>query len=155
MAEKYDIAIIGAGVVGGMVARSLSAYDARTCIIDSHIDCAMGASGANSGIVHAGYDAKPGTLKSKFNILGTAMMPETCRLLGVPYKNTGSLVIAFNKEDEIQLQTLYENGIKGGVEGLEIITGEKVLEMEPNLNSEITAGLYAPTAGVVSPYKLN
>jgi len=155
MPEKYDIAIIGAGVVGGMVARSMSAYNARICIIDSHIDSAMGASGANSGIVHAGYDAKPGSLKAKFNILGSAMMAKTCRLLKVPYKNTGSLVLAFNKDDEIQLQILYENGISGGIEGLEIINGDKAREMEPNLSVEVTAALYAPTAGVVSPYKLN
>lgn len=155
MTEKYDIAIIGAGVVGGMVARSLAEFDAKICIIDSHIDAAMGASGANSGIVHAGYDAKPGSLKAKFNILGTAMMPETCKLLGVPYKNTGSFVLAFNKNDEIQLRILYDSGIAGGIEGLELISGDKVREMEPNLTPEITAALYAPTAGVVSPYKLN
>ncbi len=155
MTEKYDVAIIGAGVVGGMVARSMSSYNVKICIIDSHIDSAMGASGANSGIVHAGYDAKPGSLKSKFNILGTAMMPETCRQLKVPYKNTGSLVLAFNKEDEIQLQILYENGISEGVKGLEIISGDKVREMEQNISAEVTAALYAPTAGVVSPYKLN
>ena len=155
MTEKYDIAIIGAGVVGGMVARSLSAYDAKICIIDSHIDAAMGASGANSGIVHAGYDAKPGSLKAKFNVFGAAMMPETCRVLGVPYKNTGSFVLAFNEEDEIQLRILYDNGIAGGIEGLELISGDKVREMEPNLTPEITSALYAPTAGVVSPYKLN
>ncbi|MCK5759598.1 MAG: FAD-dependent oxidoreductase, partial [Clostridiales bacterium] len=155
MTETYDIAIIGAGVVGGMVARSLSAFDAKICIIDSHIDAAMGASGANSGIVHAGYDAKPGSLKAKFNVLGAAMMPKTCRALGVPYKKTGSFVLAFNEEDEIQLRILYDNGVLGGVEGLELISGEEVREMEPNLTPEITSALYAPTAGVVSPYKLN
>lgn len=155
MTQKYDIAIIGAGVVGGMVARSMSAYKVKICIIDSHIDCAMGASGANSGIVHAGYDAEPGSLKAKFNIMGTAMMTETCRLLKVPYKNTGSLVLAFNKDDEAQIKRLYDNGISGGIEGLEIITSDKVREMEPNLSPLVTSALYAPTAGVVSPYKLN
>ncbi|MCD6322959.1 MAG: FAD-dependent oxidoreductase [Clostridiales bacterium] len=155
MTEKYDIAIIGAGVVGALVARSLSVFDAKICIIDRHIDAAMGASGANSGIVHAGYDAKPGSLKAKFNILGTAIMPETCRILGVPYNNTGSLVLAFNEEDEIQLRILYDNGIAGGVEGLELISREKAHKMEPNLSPKITSALYAPTAGIVSPYKLN
>ncbi len=152
---KYDIAIIGAGVVGGLVARSLSAYDARICIIDKHIDMAMGASGANSGIVHAGYDATPGSMKAKFNIEGTAMMPGICRLLGVSYKNSGSLVLAFNSEDEKQLQKLYENGIAGGVKGMKLLSKETVLKMEPLLNPKITKALHAPTAGVVSPYKLN
>ena len=89
---NYDIMVIGAGVVGGLIARSLSFYDAQICLVDRHIDAAMGASGANSGIVHGGYDAKPGSLKAKFNIMGTAMMEETCKKLGVPYKNTGSFV---------------------------------------------------------------
>lgn len=155
MTEKYKIAIIGAGVVGGMVARSLSSFNAKICIIDSHIDSAMGASGANSGIVHAGYDAKPGSMKAKLNIKGTAMMPNTCRQLGVPYKNTGSLVIAFNDEDVRQLQILYENGLAGGVQGLKLLDRETVLKMEPSLNPDIVMALYAPTAGVVSPYKLN
>lgn len=153
--KKYDIALIGAGVVGGLIARSLSFYNASICLIDRHIDAAMGASGANSGIVHGGYDAKPGSLKAKFNILGTAMMEETCKKLGVPYKNTGSFVIAFGPEDEKELEKLYENGIAGGIEGLEIISGEEALKLEPALNPTVTKALWSKTAGVVSPYKLN
>ena len=152
---NYDILIIGAGVVGGLIARSLSFYDASICMVDKHIDAAMGASGANSGIVHGGYDAKPGSLKAKFNILGTAMMEETCRLLGVPYKNTGSFVLAFGPDDEKELDRLYRNGIAGGIEGLEIIDGDIAREMEPALNPTVTKALHSKTAGVVSPYKLN
>lgn len=155
MSEKYSIVIIGAGVVGGMVARSLSSFNAKICIIDSHIDSAMGASGANSGIVHAGYDAKPDSLKAKLNIIGTAMMQKTCEQLGVPYKNTGSMVIAFNDEDVKQLHMLYKNGLAGGIVGLKLLDKDTVFKMEPSLNPEIIMALYAPTAGVVSPYKLN
>jgi glycerol-3-phosphate dehydrogenase len=153
--DNYDIIVIGAGVVGGLIARSLSFFDANICIVDRHIDAAMGASGANSGIVHGGYDAKPGSLKAKFNILGTAMMEETCRKLGVPYKNTGSFVIAFGPDDERELDRLYENGIEGGIEGLELITGEEARKLEPALNPTVTKALWSKTAGVVSPYKLN
>lgn len=153
--KNYDITIIGAGVVGGLIARSLSFYEASICIIDKHIDAAMGASGANSGIVHGGYDAKPGSLKAKFNILGTEMMEETCQKLGVPYKNTGSFVIAFNSENEKELEKLYDNGVIGGIPGLEIISGEQARELEPSLNPTATKALWSKTAGVVSPYKLN
>ncbi len=153
--NNYDIMVIGAGVVGGLIARSLSFYDTRVCVVDRHIDAAMGASGANSGIVHGGYDAKPGSLKAKFNILGTAMMEETCKKLGVPYKNTGSFVIAFGPEDEIELSRLYENGTMGGIEGLELIDGEEARKLEPALNPTVTKALWSKTAGVVSPYKLN
>ncbi|HPQ46175.1 MAG TPA: NAD(P)/FAD-dependent oxidoreductase [Clostridia bacterium] len=153
--KKYDIIVIGAGVVGGLIARSLSFYDADICLVDKHMDSAMGASGANSGIVHGGYDAKPGSLKARFNILGTSMMEETCKMLGVPYKNTGSLVIAFGSDDEKELDRLYENGIAGGIEGLELIDGEEARKLEPALNPTVTKALWSKTAGVVSPYKLN
>jgi glycerol-3-phosphate dehydrogenase len=153
--KKYDIAVIGAGVVGAMVARSLSIYDAKICLIDRHIDAAMGASGANSGIVHAGYDAKPGSLKSKFNVLGTAMMEEECRRLGVPYKNTGSLVIAFCESDVEKLQELYDGGVQAGVPGMRLMSGDEARKMEPSLNPGVIKALHASTAGIVSPYKLN
>ena len=153
--NNYDIMVIGAGVVGGLIARSLSFYNAKICIVDRHIDAAMGASGANSGIVHGGYDAKPGSLKARFNILGTAMMEETCKKLGVPYKNTGSFVLAFSPDDERELDRLYENGIKGGIEGLELIDGQEARKLEPALNPTVTKALWSRSSGVVSPYKLN
>ena len=136
--KKYDIIVIGAGVVGGLIARSLSFYDADICLVDKHMDAAMGASGANSGIVHGGYDAKPGSLKARFNILGTSMMAETCKMLGVLHKNTGSLVIAFGPDDEKELDKLYENGVIGGIEGLELIDGEEARKLEPALNPTVT-----------------
>ena len=92
----FDVAIIGAGVVGGMIAKELAKYDLSICIIEKENDVAMGASKANSGIVHAGFDAKVGTLKAKLNVKGSKMMKEVCSLLGVKYKNNGSLVIGFN-----------------------------------------------------------
>ncbi len=153
--QKYDIVIIGAGVVGAMVARSLSVYDVSICLIDRHIDAAMGASGANSGIVHAGYDAVPGSLKSRFNVEGTRMMQDVCEKLGVPYKNTGSFVIAFNEADVGKLNELYENGISAGVSDMSMISGDEARALEPALSKNVVKALYAKTAGIVSPYKLN
>ena len=86
----FDVAVIGAGVVGGMIARTLSAYDLRICVLEKTNDVATGASSANSAIVHAGFDAKEGSLKAKLNVQGSEMMAEVCRELGVKYRNNGS-----------------------------------------------------------------
>lgn len=117
----FDVAVIGAGVVGGMIARALSAYDLRICILERKNDVATGASCANSAIVHAGFDALEGSLKAKLNVRGSELMAGVCRELGVKYKNNGSLVIAFNDEDMAEVGNLYRRGVANGVKGLEVI----------------------------------
>ena len=95
----YDVVIIGAGVVGGMIARTLSAYNLKVVLVEKENDVAMGATKANSAIVHAGFDAKEGSLKAKLNVEGSKMMKKVTDELGVKYKNNGSLVIVFNADD--------------------------------------------------------
>ena len=114
----YDVTIIGAGVVGGMLARMLSAYELKLCILEKENDVAMGATKANSGIVHAGFDAKEGTLKAKLNVRGSELMPKIAEELGVKYKNNGSLVVGFDDEDIKTINQLYKRGIKNGVKRL-------------------------------------
>lgn len=150
----YDVAIIGAGVIGSLAARELSRYTVKTVVIEKEADVALGASGANSGIVHAGFDAKPGSLKAKYNVAGNKMMQDVCRELGVSFKRNGSLVIGFNDEDEATIRELYDRGIKNGVDGLEIIDGERLRKIEPNISKNATCALYAPTGGIVCPYGL-
>ena len=150
----YDFVIIGAGVVGDMIARELAKYDLHICIIEKENDVAMGASKANSVIVHAGFDAKVGTLKAKLNVKGSKMMQEVCSLLGVKYKNNGSLVIGFNDEDKVALEELYQRGIENEVDGLELIDSERIHQLEPNLSKDIKWALYAKTGGIVCPYEL-
>lgn len=150
----YDIAIVGAGVTGAMTARELSRYDLRIALLDKCNDVAMGATKANSGIVHAGFDAAEGSLMAKLNVEGCAMMAETCKKLNVPYKNNGSLVVAFSEEETEHLKTLYDRGVKNGVPDMKILSREELLAMEPNLNPEACGALYAPTAGIVCPYEL-
>ena len=150
----YDIAIIGAGVVGGLIARALSRYDIKICILERKNDVAMGASMANSGIVHAGFDAVNGTLKAKLNVQGSKMMPKIAKDLGVKYINNGSMVIGFSKEDEETIKELYNRGIKNGVEDLSVITGDEARKIEPNLNEDVTCALYAKTGAIVCPYEL-
>ena len=150
----YDVAIIGGGVVGGMIARTLASYQLSICILEKAHDVATGASAANSAIVHAGYDAKEGSLKAKLNVRGSQMMPAVCQELGVKYKNNGSLVIGFNEEDRQALEALLVRGNKNGVPGLRILEKEELHTLEPNLSSDVLCALHAPTGSIVCPYEL-
>ena len=150
----YDVVVIGGGVVGAFILRKLARYDLKVCLLEKESDVAMGQSRANSGIVHAGFDAPVGSLKAKFNVLGNAMMGKVATELGVDYKNNGSLVVAFTEE---QIKTLYElktRGEENGVKGLKIIGKNELKDMEKNISDKAIGALYAPTGGIVCPYKL-
>ena len=149
-----DILVIGAGITGCAVARELSRFRASVTVLDRACDVAEGATKANSGIVHAGYDAVPGSQKAKYNVLGAQMYPGLCRQLGVPYRRNGSLVIGFDEAEREHLVRLKERGETNGVEGLEILDREAVLAMQPNLNPEVFSALYVPTGAIVSPYEM-
>ena len=149
-----QILIIGAGVVGCALARVLSRYDASVTVIDRGSDLAEGASKANSGIVHAGFDAHPGTLKARLNVEGAKMYPALCKELGVPYGQPGALVIGFNDEDRQTLENLVKQGEENGVPGVKLIEREEILAMEPHTNPAVTCALYAPTSGLTSPYEM-
>ncbi len=149
----YDVIIIGCGVVGGSVAYELSHYDVKALVLEAENDIATGTTKANSGIVHGGYDPKPGTLMAKLNVIGANLMEQYCEKLNVPYKKTGSLVVAFNQDELKTIKKLYNRGIENGVLGLEILSGEQVAEKEPNL-AKVAGALYSKNAGVVSPWEL-
>lgn len=150
----YDVAIIGAGIIGGMTARALAKYNLKICILEKENDVAMGASKANSGIVHAGFDAIPGTLKACLNVKGSKMMPLICKELGVNYKNNGSLVVGYSPEERTQLYELLRRGRQNGVSGLRILNKEQLRRREPNLSEDALCALYAPTGSIVCPYDL-
>lgn len=150
----YDVVIIGAGVVGGMLARALSRYNVKTCILERENDVAMGATKANSAIVHAGFDAEMGSLKAQLNVKGSQMMEKICEEIGVKYKNNGSLVIGMSDADRAMLDALLERGIANGVEGLRIIEQEELRRLEPNIAETATCALHAPTGAIVCPYDL-
>ena len=149
-----DFVIIGAGVVGGFVARALSRYHVSVMMLEKEADVAMGATRANSAIVHAGYDAKEGTLKALLNVRGSEMMEKACKELGVKYKKNGSLVVGFNDEDRAHLHELLIRGQKNGVQGLRVIDREEILKLEPNIGESVTVALHAPTGAIVCPYEL-
>ena len=148
-----DVAIIGCGVTGAAVAYQLAKKQVSVLILEAENDVSMGTTKANSAILHAGYDPEPGTSMARLNVRGSALAKEICAALDVPYKQTGSFVVAFGPEQEKTLQRLYENGAANGVPGLEILSGDEARALEPNLSPEITAALHAPSAAIVSPWE--
>lgn len=150
----YDVIIIGAGVVGCAIARELSRYQVKACVIEKDADVCNGTSKANSAISHAGFDAIPGTLKAKLNVEGNLMMEKLSKELDFPFKQTGALVVCGREADKEKLQELYDKGIKNGVKELCILDKEEVHKMEPNLADQVVAALYAPTSGIVCPFQM-
>lgn len=150
----YDVVIVGAGVVGGMLARQLSQYDLSVCLLEKENDVAMGASKANSGIIHGGYDPVPGTLKAKLNTKGVALLYTAAQQLSVPYRQNGSMVCAFSEQDEQVLQELFQQGQKNQTPGLKILSGDEARALEPNLSGSVTSVLHVTNSGIIGPYEL-
>jgi glycerol-3-phosphate dehydrogenase len=153
--DKYDVVIIGAGVSGSAAARELSRYEIKACVLEKEEDVCCGTSKANSGIVHAGYDAPTGSLKAQMNLRGNELMEPLAKELDIPFIRNGSLVICRSREDLPRLEALYERGVSNGVKGLRILSREEVLEKERNISEDVYAALYAPTGGIVCPFELN
>lgn len=150
----YDVAIIGCGVVGAATAYQLARYELDLLVLEADNDVANGTSKANSAILHAGYDPHPGTLMARLNVEGAAMAKELCQKLDVPYRNCGSLVVAFSDEEMTEVQKLYERGVQNGVERLEVIGQDRLRELEPNISEQAVGALYAPTAAIVNPWEM-
>lgn len=148
----FDVIIIGGGVVGTNIARILSKYKIKMAIIEKNIEVCTETTKANSAIVHAGYDCIPGTLKAKLNVKGASMFPEMSNKFDFEYRNIGSMVLAFNDDEVEIIKDLYDRGLENGVEGMEIINTEKILEIEPKVNPKVKYALYAKNAGVVDPF---
>lgn len=150
----YDVAIIGAGVIGSAIARELSRYQAKICVIEKEEDVCNGTSKANSAIIHAGFDAKPGSLKAILNVRGNEMMDALSEELDIPFKRNGSLVVCTKDQDRSDLEKLLEKGLANGVPGLKILERKELLKMEPNISDDVTCALYAPTGGIVCPFHM-
>ncbi len=148
----YDVVIIGAGVCGCAIARELSRKQGKILVVDRAEDVCCGTTKANSAIIHAGFDAKAGTLMAKLNVLGSRMMPMWARELDFPYSNIGALVVMTDENDREKLNALYANGVQNGVEGLRIVEREELTRMEPNVSERAVAALYAPTGAIVCPF---
>ena len=152
--ENYDVIIIGAGVTGTAIARELSRYQCKVCVLEREEDVCCGTSKANSAIIHAGYDAEPGSWKARLNVRGNEMIESLSRELDFPFKRDGSLVLCLDEKAYPDLKKLYDRGIENGVKDLQILNRDEVLSMEPNVSDKVYAALYAPTAGIVCPFHM-
>ena len=152
--NKYDIVIIGGGVTGTAIARELSRYRLKIALLEKEAELAFGVSKSNSGIIHPGTQNHPQSLKGKLCVEGNALMREVAAELGVDFKEVGELIVGFDNEDAARLNGLKKQAEELGVPGLEIVGRAWLEKNEPNLSPEVVAALYAPTAGVISPYRL-
>ena len=148
-----DVIIIGCGVVGAACAYRLSRFRLRLTVLEALSDVAGGTTKANSAILHAGYDPEPDTKMARLNVEGVRMAEEICAKLDVPYRKTGSLVLAFSQEDRALLRTLLERGEKNGVAGLILLSGDEARALEPELSGEVLEALLAPSAAIVNPWE--
>ena len=151
----YDIVIIGAGVSGACIARELSRYQASVCVLEKEDDVCCGTSKANSAIIHGGYDAQPGTLKAKLNVMGNQMMDQLSKELDIPFIRNGALVVCTDKNRLFMLRELMERGEKNGVTGLRLLDREEAFALEPNLAEEVEGALQVPESGIICPFELN
>ncbi|WP_315119445.1 NAD(P)/FAD-dependent oxidoreductase [uncultured Clostridium sp.] len=149
----YDVVIVGAGIIGCSIARELSKYKLKTCVLEKCNDICMGTTKANSAIIHAGEDPIPGTLKAKLNVKGNFMYTKLSEELDFDFKRNGSLVLCFNEKDMDKLIELRDRGIENGVPNMSILNREEALEIEPNLSELVVAALYLPTGGIVCPFE--
>ena len=150
----YDVVIIGAGVTGSAIARELSRYQAEICVIEREEDVCCGTSKANSAIIHAGFDAVPGTVKAEVNVRGNAMMDQIAKELDIPFKRNSSIVVCTKDQDRAGLEELMARGQANGVPGLRIIEREELIALEPNLADDVACALLAPTGGIVCPFHM-
>ena len=152
MTAVYDFVIIGGGVVGSMLARTLSRYKAQILLIEREVDVGMGASSANSAIVHAGYDPLPGTLKAKLNVQANPMWDNLAGELNFPFERRGDYVVAVGPEERPGLEMLLEQGRRNGVPGIHFISADEMRKREPEINSQVSGALWAPTGGLCDPF---
>ena len=152
--DSYDVVVVGAGVAGCCCARELARYDLDALVLEAGDDIACGATRANSGIVHGGYDPEPGTAKARYNVAGSKLFPRWADELGFAYIHNESLVVGFGDEDEAALASLLERGRANGVEGLSIISGDEARELEPSLSPEVTCALRVSTGAICDPYEV-
>lgn len=149
-----DAVVIGGGILGCMTARNLRRWNISTLLLDKEEDVCKGITRANSAIVYAGYDNKPGSLKAALTVQGNANMEALCKELEVPFVRCGSLLVTYDEESVSKLQKKLENGRESGVPGLVLLSGAEAEAMEPMLKKGVAAALYAPSTGTVNPWQL-
>lgn len=144
----YDVAIIGAGVVGSALAYKLSKYKLKILLLDKNYDVGEGTSKGSSAIVHTGFDAPVDTLESELVNKASREWPELAKKLKIPFEECGALVIAIDKEQEKQLEKVYAKGLKNGVTDIKMLNSEQVRKLEPNITNSVLGGIQIPREDV-------
>ena len=152
--KQFDAAVIGGGILGCMLARNLRRWNISTVLLEKEEDVCKGITRANSAIVYAGYDNKPGSLKAELTVRGNANMAALCEELEVPFSRCGSLLVTYDAASVPRLEQKLKNGIENGVPGIRLLTGGEAEAMEPMLRKGVKAALYAPSTGTVNPWQL-
>lgn len=150
----YDVVIIGAGVVGASIARELSRYKLNIAVLEKEAECGFGVSKSNSGIIHPGTQNPPNSLKGRLCVQGNILTRNIARELGVDFQEVGELIVIFDERDLSGLLELKREAEALAVPKLRIVDRGWLKENEPNLSPEARLALYAPTAGIISPYRL-
>jgi glycerol-3-phosphate dehydrogenase len=151
----YDVIIIGGGVTGCSIARTLSKYNLKVCLLEKEAEIASGTTKSNSGVVHAGYASSREYIKRYLCIRGNKLYTEAAEQLNFPFKRIGSFVVATEDSQIKKLEEYRKKGTEDGIQGLEVILDKKkIKQMEPNLTDEVVGVLHAPSAGLASPYEL-
>ena len=153
MHERYDVAVIGAGVCGANIARKLSQYELKVALLEKEIDVSLGTSKANSGIVHGGFHDNKKYLKARLELQGALMFERLHNELDFPFERCGIVVVALHEDEMRSIEQLYRQGVDNGVIGIEMCSRERMLELEPTLSPETVGGLHAPSGGIVEPYR--
>ena len=152
--QQYDIILIGGGIMGCSIARELSRYKLKIAVCEAAADVASGTTKANGGLIHAGDDPIPGTLKAFLNSKGCLMYPILSEKLGFRFHKRGSMVVGFTEDDLAVLKTLLERGRLNGAPDLELISGDRIFELEPETNRKAKYALYTPHTGIVDPFEV-
>ncbi len=154
MANTYDVAIIGAGLLGTFTARSLMRCRCNVCVIEKQFDVCGGISKANSAVVYSGYDVYPGTLKAALCVPAAEEFPALCEELGVSYSRCGSIIVCSGPEGEASIREKYVQGLENGVKALKLLTSDEVRSLEPNISPSVRMGMYSENSGTADPWEL-
>lgn len=153
MADRFDVVIIGGGVIGCAIARELSRYRLKVVLLEKNAEVGFGTSKTNSGIIHPGHDTPLSTLKGRLVVRGNALFDQLCSELHFGFRRIGELKVALQPEDLESLKKLKAQGDEKGVPGLELWDPARLQREEPNLSRALLGALYAPSAGVINPYE--
>lgn len=150
----YDVAVIGAGIVGAFIARELSKYNISIAIVEKNSDVSNGTTGSNCCNIYEPFRQPVGSLNQKLLIRGNEIYDEICEELEVPFKRMGSLTVGFDEEDREKIENMYAKAVKSNAQGVRIVNREEIAELEPNIDSKFKFGFYSPNCGCLWPFQM-